>query len=233
MLLVAALVWLVLLVFPMLYLVVVSPPLSAVVPALLGLCALLVAYVRAVVVIARDGPPRLRLGEFAVLAVSAVVLPLVFGGGWFGGTVFLAALVGLSWPAPRALVGVALATALAVVTGLASAAPIPQLLSVPMLTVLAGVVVIVVVRQVVLGRELSRVSAEAERLRLARELHDSVKQHAFVAAMELGAARGRSDAVDPTVWPTTTPWCAGGCARSWPPSRTWRWSPKRPPVPRR
>lgn len=64
---------------------------------------------------------------------------------------------------------------MAVVTGLLSDAPAPQLLSVPLLTALAGVVVVVVVRQVVLTRELARVTAEAERLRLARELHDSVK----------------------------------------------------------
>jgi signal transduction histidine kinase len=75
-------------------------------------------------------------------------------------------------------------------TGLASAPPEPQLLAVLLTTPLAGVVAVVVVHQIEVGRELSQLTAEAERLRLARELHDSVKQHAFVAAMEIGAVRG-------------------------------------------
>ncbi|HEY3894323.1 MAG TPA: response regulator, partial [Pseudonocardiaceae bacterium] len=40
-------------------------------------------------------------------------------------------------------------------------------------------------------RSAERLAADAERLRLARELHDSVKQHAFVAALELASARSR------------------------------------------
>jgi signal transduction histidine kinase len=154
--------------------------------------ALLAAYLGAVVLIAGRGAPRLRPVELTVVALIATALPLVSGAAWFGGTVFLAALIGLSAPAPRALLAIAAATVVAVVTGPLSDAPAPQSLSVPLLTALAGVVVVVVVRQVVLTRELARVTAEAERLRLARELHDSVKQHAFIAAMELGAARARS-----------------------------------------
>jgi signal transduction histidine kinase len=66
------------------------------------------------------------------------------------------------------------------------------------LAAVAGVIMVAVVRQTTLARELaaSRRSAEllaatAERLRLARELHDSVKQHAFIAALELASARTR------------------------------------------
>lgn len=188
----AALAWLVLLVYPLAYLVSQPPPVMEAVPALVALAALVVAHVRAAVLIARAGAPRLRPVELAVVATVAVSLPLVFDpAAWFGGTVFLAALVALSWPAGRALLGVAATTALAVVTAVLRDPPAAQAVSVALTTALAGVIVVVVVRQAVLARELARVTAEAERLRLARELHDSVKQHAFIAAMELGAARAR------------------------------------------
>lgn len=188
----AALAWLVLLVYPLAYVANRLPPAAEAAPALVALAALVVAHVRAAVSIARAGAPRLRPVELTVVAAVAVALPLVFNeAAWFGGTVFLAALVALSWPAGRALLGVAATTALAVATAVLTDSPAPQAISVPLITALAGVIVVVVVRQAILARELARVTAEAERLRLARELHDSVKQHAFVAAMELGAARAR------------------------------------------
>lgn len=191
----AGLVWLPQLIFPVIFLAAPPPPATVAYTAVL-LSALLVAYVRAVLLIARDGAPRLYPVELVTVAVVAAVLPLAFGGRWFGATVFLSALAGLSWPATRALLAVAAASLLAVATGLPSAVPQPQLLSVLLLTPVAGVVVVVTVRQVVLGREVSRLSAAEERLRLARELHDSVKQHAFIAAMELGAARNLPGAAD-------------------------------------
>lgn len=192
----AGLVWLLQLLFPVIFVAAAAPPRGTVAYAAVLLGVLLVAYVRAVWLIAREGAPRLFPVELAIVAVVAVALPLAFGGRWFGATVFLSALAGLSWPASRALLAVAAASLLAAATGLPSAVPQPQLASVLLLTPLAGVVVVVVVRQMVLGRELSRLSAKAERLRLARELHDSVKQHAFIAAMELGAARGLPGAAD-------------------------------------
>lgn len=188
------LVWLLLLLFPVVSLAVAAPPATTAVPAAMLLCVLLAAYVRAVLAIARDGAPSPQPFELAIVAVVAVALPPLFGGEWFGATVFLATLTGFSLPAPRALLGVAVATLLAAVSGLAGAAGGPQLLSVLLLTPLAGVAVVVMVRQAVLGREVARLSAETERLRLARELHDSVKQQAFVAAMELGAARAQPGA---------------------------------------
>ncbi len=186
----AGLVWLVLLAFPAAHLLVAAPLAAATLPVVAMFCVALLAYLRAVWVIARQGAPWLCPVELAIIAVTATVLPLLFGGVWFGATVFLAALVGLSWPGWRAVIGVTAATVLSMGTGLASAPPEPQLLAVLLTTPLAGVVAVVVVHQIEVGRELSRLTAEAERLRLARELHDSVKQHAFVAAMEIGAVRG-------------------------------------------
>ncbi|MGH3901435.1 MAG: hypothetical protein ACRDTA_24910 [Pseudonocardiaceae bacterium] len=113
----AVLVWLVLLVYPLAYVANRLPPAVEAAPALVTLAALVVAHVRAAVLIARAGAPRLRPVELAVVAAVAVALPLVFDdAAWFGGTVFLAALIALSWPAGRALLGIAAATALAVAT---------------------------------------------------------------------------------------------------------------------
>lgn len=190
------LVWLPLLLFPVISLGDAQPPGTVTVAAVL-LAILLLAYVRTVLLISREGAPRPYPVELAIVAAVAAVFPMACGGQWFGATVFLAVLAGLSWPAPRALLAVAAASLLAVVTGLPGAVPGPQLLSVLLLTPLAGVVAVAAVGQMVLGRELSRLSAEAERLRLARELHDSVKQDAFIAAMELGALRSLPGGADP------------------------------------
>lgn len=87
-----------------------------------------------------------------------------------------------------------LATTQALLTEVGS----PRSAAIPLVTAVAGIVVVAVVRQATLARELAasrrdaeRLAADAERARLARELHDSVKQHAFVAALELTSVRSR------------------------------------------
>lgn len=65
----AALAWLVLLVYPLAYVVYRLPPAVEAAPAL---AALVVAYVRAAVPIARAGAPQLRPIELAVVAAVAV-----------------------------------------------------------------------------------------------------------------------------------------------------------------
>ncbi len=194
----AALVWLVMIGFPVAY--ALSGAVSGValgVP-LAALALLVGVYLRAAIRAARDGAPQPAPLSLAVVAAVAVALPLTVGAGWFGGTVFLAALLGLTLPVRQALVGVAAVTGLAVAQATLIDVASPQAISVPLVTGVAGLVVVVVVRQSVLTRELAasrrtaeRLAVEAERLRLARELHDSVKQQAFVAALELASARSR------------------------------------------
>lgn len=96
------------------------------------------------------------------------------------------------------LAGIAVTTGLATAQALLTEVGAPQSVSIPLVTAVAGIVVVAVVRQAALTRELAasrrsaeRLAADAERLWLARELHDSVKQHAFVAALELASARSR------------------------------------------
>lgn len=186
----AALSWLVLLVFPAASVPAVAPVPAAVLAAVATMILLLV-YLRAVLVVVVREAPRPPVIELGVVAALAVVLPEAFGGDWLGPTVYLAALCALALPPRRAVPAVTGATVLALVTGIGGGASAAQLLAVTVLTPIAGVVVGTVVRQVALARELSLATTEAERLRMARDLHDVVKQQAFVAAMELGAARGR------------------------------------------
>ncbi len=197
-LLAAGLVWLVMLVFPVAYAVSGAVRGAQLGTALAGLALLVGVYVQAVVRTARDGAPRPAALSLAVVAGVALALPFLVGTAWFGATVLLAALLGLSLPARSALIAVALATGLATVQALLIDVSAPQAISIPILTVVAGVIVVAVVRQSTLTRELAAsrrsaelLAAEAERLRLARELHDSVKQHAFIAALELASARSR------------------------------------------
>lgn len=64
-----------------------------------------------------------------------------------------------------------------------------------MYLVVVGIVVHVLVRVIITGRELrearseiARLAVQAERLRLSRDLHDSVKQQLFALSMQLGVA---------------------------------------------
>jgi signal transduction histidine kinase len=194
----AALVWLAMLGFPVSYALSGAVAGAQLAVALAALALLVGVYLRASIRAARDGAPRPAPLSLVVVTVVAVALPLAVGTAWFGGTVLLAALLALSLPARRALIGIAAATGLAIAQARLIEVVSPQAISVPLLTAVAGVIVVVVVRQSVLTRELAasrqtaeRLAVEAERLRLARELHDSVKQQAFVAALELASARNR------------------------------------------
>ncbi|MGH3674017.1 MAG: sensor histidine kinase, partial [Pseudonocardiaceae bacterium] len=194
----AALVWLVMLAFPVAYALSGTVPVAQLSVSLAALALLVGIYLHAVIRIARQGAPQPAPLSVVTVAVIALGLPLVAGTAWFGGTVFLAALLGLSLPARPALAGIAVTTGLATAQALLTEVGSPQSVSIPLVTAVAGIVVVAVVHQATLSRELGasrrsaeRLAADAERLRLARELHDSVKQHAFVAALELASARSR------------------------------------------
>lgn len=193
----ASLVWLALLTFPVAHALTAASPAAELVAATAALLLLALVYIGAAITAARHGPPRSAPVSTAVVGAIAVVLPLA-GPEWIGATVFLAALFGLTLPARRALAASIAAAGLAAGQALLGGAPAAQALAVPLVTAVAGVVVVVVVRQVTLSRELAAsrravaaAAAQDERLRLARELHDSVKQQAFVAALEIGSARTR------------------------------------------
>jgi signal transduction histidine kinase len=175
------LVWLALLAYPLLG-VAAWPP-----PPLAGLALSGALYVLAVAR-ASDGRWWVR-PELALLTALGVALPLVYGSRWFGGLILVAAATGLSLR-PTLSIGCANALAAAnIVLGVAVHAPPPQAASVPLLTLLVGLVSVGQSRRARAAAERRAVSVE--RARLARELHDMVKQEAFAASMEVAAARAQ------------------------------------------
>jgi len=132
----------------------------------------------------------------AVMVILGVVVPAVWGPTWLG-LLLYAAIAGamcLAGPGgPATAVGLAATTA---VVGAAIGAGSGLVLSLSLVTGLAGLAAFGYARLVQLNQALQAARAEAarlasaeERLRLARDLHDAVKQQLFVASMELGAAR--------------------------------------------
>lgn len=145
--------------------------------------------------------PTDRLGRAKWMAVVALILlgvglPLVYGTTWLGLLLYVAVLAGLAL-APHAALGcIAVLSGTTAGIGLAIDVPSPQLVSVSLVTALAGLAATAVRQLVALNQaalraraEVTRLAATEERLRLSRELHDSIKQHVFVTAMELGAAQ--------------------------------------------
>lgn len=142
------------------------------------------------------GAARPPWGVVAYLTVAGVVLPLAAGSGWLGISLYAAVLLGLTLPPGGASAAAGLLGLVSAGVGLLAGTPAPQELSVPLLTVLAGVVAIGARRLVRIGdelraarREAEQMAAVRERMHLARELHDAVKQQVFVAAMEVGTAQ--------------------------------------------
>lgn len=137
-----------------------------------------------------------RLGVW-VLIVLALAVPLAYGGMvWFGPMVYVAVVLGFALSPGRAALAVAALAVLAAVVALWLHPHWPVVLALPLLIALSGVVALTVNgllrmnQQLAAARgEVRRLAAGEERLRLARELHDSVKQQVFVTAMEIGTAR--------------------------------------------
>src|SRR3712207_4728253 len=127
--------------FPVAYALSGTAPAAQAGLALAALVLVVAVYLQAVIHAARDGAPRPAPLALAVVAVVSTGLPLVAGGAWFGGTVLLAALAGLSLPARQALAGVAGITGLSVAQLTLIDVPAAQAISVPLITAVAGVVV--------------------------------------------------------------------------------------------
>ena len=190
-----ALVWLAFLAFPAANLLTGPPPPGWPVPV--AAIVVLAAVYLGTVLRATDPPhPSSGLVGAAIIAVIAVGTPLLRGPDWYGGTVFLALQFALILPVRPALLGTLAATVLATLTGVLAGISGWQVLAVALGTTLAGGTAIIVVQLAVTARELTEARSEVaelaaarERLRLARELHDPVKQHLFVAELEIATLR--------------------------------------------
>ena len=144
----------------------------------------------------QPAPGRALWAVLAGMAVVAALVPLLWGPGWLGLLLYPAVAAGLLVPGTGGLAAVAGLSAAIAAIGFGAGAEGDAVLSISLVTLLAGLAAAGIARLIRLTRELrfaraqvARLAAADERLRLAAELHDAVKQHLFVASLELGASR--------------------------------------------
>src|SRR5581483_3893362 len=182
--------WLVCLLFPILTLVQLRPPLLRLLPATAGLAIFVASYTRImwrhpVHAQARDRwPARSAYLLLACLVALVLVLSLAYGSAFLWLLVGVSAMAGVLLPPRRAFVVVMVLTLLALGSGVALAGGlgatdwlhlIPLVLLVRGLGLdMAGVVRLVRALREVHGArgELARLAVVEERLRMARDLHD-------------------------------------------------------------
>jgi signal transduction histidine kinase len=184
-----ALGWLLPLAYPLIQLIRQPPADVGWLPALVALGVLVGGYGVAAARAVRAGGPKPAPLPLVLVAAIAILLPFAAGMRWLGGTLWLAAVAGFTLPGSAALAGTCLATAVAAVSAVLVRAPADVTIGVSALTALAGVSVVVAVQLATQTRELAAATAEADRLRSAVDLHETVKQQAFLAATELRKAQ--------------------------------------------
>ena len=219
-----ALVWLLFLVFPIVWLYEARDDPARLLPATAGLALFVVVYVwaasRAVRAIAGAGESlglRTRWAALAVLTAISLVLPLAYGGNWVGPLGFVAFLAGLTLSF-RAVVAVSLAVALlSAVTASAMSPGWGPTVSITINSTLAGPGAFLVRWLVVTNRELrearreiARLAVSEERLRLSREIHDTLTQGFTSIVMHLAPARKAL-----RLYPDTTGRQANGRQAEW------------------
>jgi signal transduction histidine kinase len=135
---------------------------------------------------------------WAAMVATGIVVPVVWGASWTGLLLFPAVAAAVVLPAAAGSLTAAGLAAVIAVEGTAVGADGGLILSLSLVTVLAGLAAAGYVRLVEANSqlqaaqaEIARLAAAQERARMGRDLHDSVKQHLFVASMQLGTARMR------------------------------------------
>jgi signal transduction histidine kinase len=169
-------------------------PADRVIPAAAATAAVLVIYLRL------TWGPQLSASwswtAIGVMTAAGIAVPAACGAAWLGLLLFPAVAVGLLADSVTAIAVPAGLAGLTAGLGFGIGAAGVAVLSVCLVTLLSGMAAAGLSRFAHVNRELRAAQAEAarlaaihERARLGWELHDAVKQHLFVAAMELGAAR--------------------------------------------
>lgn len=137
-----------------------------------------------------------RWSATGLLVALGVAAPAVYGQAWLGLLIYSS--IGVVWviPGVPALGAVAALTVTTAVVGVGIDASAGLVLAVTVVTALSGFGAWGIVRLALANAalrssqaEVARLAATDERLRLAAELHDRVKQQVFIATMETGAAR--------------------------------------------
>lgn len=145
----------------------------------------------------RRSPDRgARPAALAAMVAAGVIVPAVWGPTWIGLLLFPAVAAAMTLPAAAGVLTSAGLAGLVAVEGAALGASGELLLSLGLVTVLSGLAAVGYLRLVETNdqlrearAEVARLAVSQERARMGRDLHDAVKQHLFVASMQLGTAR--------------------------------------------
>ena len=141
------------------------------------------------------GSERRRWVPIGIMAVLNVVLPFVQGAWGLGGLIYTSASVAGRLTSRQAALVFGGLMLLAVILSIILAVPWMILAETLFLVPVVGATVAAFSRTIQTNRELrlarreiARLAVSEERLRFARDLHDSVKQHLFAVSMQVGAA---------------------------------------------
>lgn len=191
-----SLVWLVFLVYPIILLFQAHVGLVRLLIVIAGGVLFAAVYVWAVVRAVASTQPRPQWLALTVLTILAFTPPLIYGGDWVGGVIYVSIVAGLTLPLRKALLMINSLMVLTVLTAIVTGTSWWQALSITSITGFGGCVMFGIHWLSATNQELhaarveiARLAASEERVRLARDLHDSVKQQVFVTSMEVGAAR--------------------------------------------
>ncbi len=141
-------------------------------------------------------PPRRRhWAPIGMIAVLIVVLPLVQGSWGLGGAIYASASVAGRLNVRQAALVFGGLMLLTLFLGVVTATPWATIALMLFLVPAVGATTASFSRAIQTNRELrlarkeiARLAVSEERLRVARDLHDSVKQHLFALSMQVGAA---------------------------------------------
>ena len=143
---------------------------------------------------------RIPWPSLLVMGLLGLALPLVWGKNWLGFFVYTGLITGFTLRLKQMMIAVIVMEGLTILTTTIAHAPWWETVALTTVTLLGsgmafGINWLRALNQQlhVAHRRIAAIAASEERLRLARELHDSVKQQIFVTSMEIGAARALLD----------------------------------------
>ncbi|GHO97501.1 hypothetical protein KSF_075490 [Reticulibacter mediterranei] len=194
--LILACLWLVFLIYPFVGLLQHAPLLAALVLALAGTLVFFSLYFWTLWRIAMKSMARPPWGVLLLMSTLGLALPLLQGAAWQGFFIYTGLLAGFTLRLRGLLAAVTIMVGLTILIAAVTQAPWWQTVALITVTILGSAMASAIRRfremnqQLrVAHKQIATLAASEERLHLARELHDSIKQQVFVTSMEIGAAR--------------------------------------------
>lgn len=195
-----ACIWLVFLVYPIVGLLRASLQPTPLAFALAGTTVFFSIYFWTIWRIALGGNAHQPWRALLILGLLGMVLPLLSGGNWLGLFVYIGLIAGLTLRLRQMVAAVLLMVGLIILIATMTRAPWWETVALTMVTILGSCMAFGISWLRAINQELraarvqiATMAASEQRLLLARELHDSVKQQVFVTSMEIGAARALLD----------------------------------------